>query len=48
MCTDNATDEQIQRTIREEMSEATILCIAHRLLTIADFDRVLVRCSLQY
>ncbi|GAA5908059.1 uncharacterized protein JCM6883_004104 [Sporobolomyces salmoneus] len=39
---DHATDEQIQRTIRDEMSDATILCIAHRLRTIIDMDRVLV------
>lgn len=29
---DHATDEQIQRTIREEMSDATILCIARESL----------------
>lgn len=32
----------VQQTIREEMGGATILCIAHRLHTIIDFDRVLV------
>lgn len=36
---DQATDERIQRTIREEMSDATILCIAHRLRTIIDMDK---------
>ncbi|GAA5950453.1 hypothetical protein JCM3765_004553 [Sporobolomyces pararoseus] len=39
---DHATDEQIQHTIREEMSDATILCIAHRLRTIIDYDKVLL------
>ncbi|GAA5985560.1 hypothetical protein JCM11641_007994 [Rhodosporidiobolus odoratus] len=39
---DHATDERIQQTIREEMSDATILCIAHRLRTIIDYDKILV------
>ncbi|KAG0018663.1 hypothetical protein BGZ81_010115 [Podila clonocystis] len=36
------TDLKIQGTIRQEMSESTIITIAHRIRTIADFDRVLV------
>ncbi|KAG0049393.1 hypothetical protein BGZ83_005801 [Gryganskiella cystojenkinii] len=39
---DFETDLKIQGTIREEMSQSTILTIAHRIRTIADFDRVLV------
>ncbi|KAJ2847340.1 Transporter of the ATP-binding cassette (ABC) [Coemansia brasiliensis] len=39
---DAATDSKIQRTIRTEFSDATLLCIAHRLRTIVDYDRVLV------
>ncbi|KAI1300681.1 hypothetical protein EDD11_006060 [Mortierella claussenii] len=39
---DFETDLKIQGTIREEMANATILTIAHRIRTIADFDRVLV------
>ncbi|KAF9469518.1 pleiotropic drug resistance ABC transporter [Collybia nuda] len=39
---DSQLDHQIQRTIREELSESTILTIAHRLNTIIDYDRVLV------
>ncbi|KFH73818.1 hypothetical protein MVEG_01032 [Podila verticillata NRRL 6337] len=39
---DFETDLKIQGTIREEMSESTIITIAHRIRTIADFDRVLV------
>lgn len=40
---DTASDQQIQRTIRSEMSpSSTILVIAHRLRTIIDFDKILV------
>jgi len=36
------TDRKIQATIREEFEDSTLLCIAHRLRTIIDYDRVLV------
>ncbi|GAA5924113.1 hypothetical protein JCM1841_004577 [Sporobolomyces salmonicolor] len=39
---DHATDECIQRTIRAEMTDSTILCIAHRLRTVIDYDKILV------
>jgi len=39
---DHETDVAIQETIRQELGDATVLCIAHRLHTIIDFDRVLV------
>lgn len=39
---DMATDTLIQRSIREEFTDATLVVIAHRLSTIADFDRILV------
>ncbi|KAK3844230.1 MAG: hypothetical protein J3R72DRAFT_482430 [Linnemannia gamsii] len=39
---DFETDLKIQGTIRQEMAKSTILTIAHRIRTIADFDRVLV------
>ncbi|KAG0140699.1 hypothetical protein CROQUDRAFT_664859 [Cronartium quercuum f. sp. fusiforme G11] len=39
---DAESDEKIQKTIRTEMENATILCIAHRLKTIVDYDKVLV------
>ncbi|KAI8804246.1 P-loop containing nucleoside triphosphate hydrolase protein [Cladochytrium replicatum] len=39
---DQQSDEMIQKTIREDFSESTVLTIAHRLNTIIDYDRVLV------
>ncbi|KAK3382405.1 P-loop containing nucleoside triphosphate hydrolase protein [Lasiosphaeria ovina] len=39
---DMHTDVLIQRSIREEFTDATLIVIAHRLSTIADFDRILV------
>ncbi|CAG8473230.1 8866_t:CDS:10 [Racocetra persica] len=39
---DVETDAKIQKTIRTEFNWATLLCIAHRLRTIIDYDRVLV------
>jgi len=39
---DFETDTRIQKTIRKDFTESTILCIAHRLRTIIDFDRILV------
>ncbi|KAI9197380.1 P-loop containing nucleoside triphosphate hydrolase protein [Polychytrium aggregatum] len=40
---DNDTDAFIQETIRgPEFSRSTVLCIAHRVRTIADYDQILV------
>ncbi|KAI8064202.1 P-loop containing nucleoside triphosphate hydrolase protein, partial [Gongronella butleri] len=39
---DVETDRKIQNTIATEFTHCTILCIAHRLRTIADYVRVLV------
>ncbi len=40
---DYATDELLQRTIRAEFAHATVLTVAHRINSIMDSDRVLVR-----
>ncbi|KAJ7827858.1 multidrug resistance-associated ABC transporter [Mycena olivaceomarginata] len=39
---DVETDAKLQRTIRTEFAASTLLCIAHRLNTIAYYDRILV------
>ncbi|KAF9466008.1 multidrug resistance-associated ABC transporter [Collybia nuda] len=39
---DVETDAKLQRTIQTEFATSTLLCIAHRLNTIAYYDRVLV------
>ncbi|KAG1046896.1 hypothetical protein G6F43_010636 [Rhizopus delemar] len=36
------TDHKIQKTIRTEFSDSALLCIAHRIRTVADYDRILV------
>ncbi|KAJ7591654.1 multidrug resistance-associated ABC transporter [Mycena floridula] len=39
---DVETDSKLQRTIQTEFASSTLLCIAHRLNTIAYYDRILV------
>ncbi|KAJ3517873.1 hypothetical protein NLJ89_g222 [Agrocybe chaxingu] len=39
---DSNLDDKIQRTIREELSGAIVITIAHRLKTVMDYDRILV------
>lgn len=36
------TDAFIQRVLRERFRDTTVITIAHRLHTIADYDRVIV------
>lgn len=36
------TDAFIQRAIRRYFKETTIITIAHRLITIVDYDRIIV------
>lgn len=42
---DLETDELIQQTIRMEFADQTVLTIAHRLNTIMDYDRYVLRCG---
>jgi len=39
---DLQTDELIQKTIRQEFADCTVLTIAHRLNTIMDSDRLVM------
>ncbi|ODV61657.1 ATP-binding cassette transporter YOR1 [Ascoidea rubescens DSM 1968] len=39
---DYETDSKIQETIYEQFSDCTILCIAHRLKTISNYDKIMV------
>jgi ATP-binding cassette, subfamily C (CFTR/MRP), member 1 len=39
---DRKTDELMQKIIKEEFKECTIIAVAHRLDTILDFDRIAV------
>lgn len=39
---DSTSDHLIQRAIKETFSQATVVSIAHRLNTVADFDKILV------
>jgi len=39
---DTETDNAVQEMLRKEFADSTLLCIAHRLNTVIDFDRILV------
>ena len=39
---DKKTDRFIQQVLREKFQRETLITIAHRLLTIADYDKVIV------
>ncbi|KAJ3234486.1 hypothetical protein HDU81_001373 [Chytriomyces hyalinus] len=39
---DMETDSYIQKVLREDFAECTVLCIAHRLNTLMDYDQILV------
>ena len=36
------TDEAIQRVIRKDFADSTVITIAHRINTIIDFDRIVI------
>lgn len=40
--TDMKTDDMIQKTIRMSFPDSSLVCIAHRLSTVINFDRILV------
>lgn len=39
---DYETDQIVQKTIRSEFNACTVITVAHRLWTIADYDRIMV------
>ncbi|KAM3523134.1 hypothetical protein MY4038_008331 [Beauveria bassiana] len=39
---DRATDTMVQKVIRREFAESTMIIVAHRLATVADLDKIMV------
>lgn len=39
---DIKTDSFIQKVLKEQFKETTIITIAHRLITVADYDKIIV------
>jgi len=39
---DMKTDDLIQRVIKQKFAKTTVITIAHRLNTIADYDKIIV------
>ena len=39
---DNKTDSDMQKIVREKFRECSIICIAHRISSIIDSDKILV------
>ena len=39
---DMETDNFIQKTIKEKFKDTTVITVAHRLNTIADYDQIIV------
>lgn len=39
---DRSTDEHIQKVIKTRFNNLTVITIAHRLMTIADYDKIFV------
>ncbi len=39
---DSATDQFIQQCVKDKFRDATVITIAHRLDTVADYDKIIV------
>ena len=39
---DNQTDSEMQKIVRDKFRECSVMCIAHRISSIIDSDKILV------